>query len=182
MEMNRCFAVFGGGCFWCTEAVFEMLHGVLSVVPGYAGGSTIRPTYEDVCSGETGHAEVIRMEYDPTVISYDDLLTVFFASHDPTTLNRQGNDVGTAYRSIILTTSDEQKRQAEATINTLNQYGKRVVTEVVPLEVFYEAEAYHHHYFQTHPDQAYCQFVINPKYEKVKARFQSLMKSSYEKK
>lgn len=182
MQKNTQVAVFGGGCFWCTEAVFEMLRGVLSVAPGYAGGTTKNPTYEDVCSGETGHAEVIRIEFDPSMISYDDLLTVFFASHDPTTLNRQGNDIGTAYRSIILTTSEEQKEQADAVIKKLNEDGKRVVTEVAPLETFYEAEAYHHHYFQTHPDQAYCQLVINPKYEKVKEKFQSLMKSPYEKK
>lgn len=182
MQKNTQVAVFGGGCFWCTEAVFEMLRGVLSVAPGYAGGTTKNPTYEDVCSGETGHAEVIRIEFDPSMISYDDLLTVFFASHDPTTLNRQGNDIGTAYRSIILTTSEEQKEQADAVIKKLNEDGKRVVTEVAPLETFYEAEAYHHHYFQTHPDQAYCQLVINPKYEKVKEKFQSLMKPSYEKK
>lgn len=177
MQKNTQVAVFGGGCFWCTEAVFEMLRGVLSVAPGYAGGTTKNPTYEDVCSGETGHAEVIRIEFDPSMISYDDLLTVFFASHDPTTLNRQGNDIGTAYRSIILTTSEEQKEQADAVIKKLNEDGKRVVTEVAPLETFYEAEAYHHHYFQTHPDQAYCQLVINPKYEKVKEKFQSLIKS-----
>ena len=177
MQKNTQVAVFGGGCFWCTEAVFEMLRGVLSVAPGYVGGTTKNPTYEDVCSGETGHAEVIRIEFDPSMISYDDLLTVFFASHDPTTLNRQGNDIGTAYRSIILTTSEEQKEQADAVIKKLNEDGKRVVTEVAPLETFYEAEAYHHHYFQTHPDQAYCQLVINPKYEKVKEKFQSLIKS-----
>lgn len=172
--------VFGGGCFWCTEAVFEMLRGVISVAPGYAGGHTKNPTYDEVCSGETGHAEVIRVEFDPLIISYNDLLTIFFASHDPTTLNRQGNDIGTAYRSIILYTSEEQKEKAEAYVKSLNADGKKVVTEVVPLEKFNEAEAYHHHYFQTHPDQAYCQFVINPKYEKVKAKFQSLMKDHYE--
>ncbi len=170
-------AVFGGGCFWCIEAVFEQLKGVMSVVPGYAGGQTVNPTYEQVCDGDTGHAEVLRIEFDASKISYRDLLTVFFAAHNPTTLNRQGNDVGTQYRSIILTTNDEQKREAREFIDQLNVDGKdNVVTEVVPLETFYEAEAYHHHYFQNHPDQAYCQFVINPKLEKVKERFGQLMR------
>ena len=170
--------MFGGGCFWCTEAVFESLRGVSSVMPGYAGGQTINPNYEQVCSGETGHAEVIRVEFDPSIISYEDLLTVFFASHNPTTKNRQGNDVGTQYRSIILTTSDEQRDQAQAFIKKLDEgspAGEKVVTEIEPLETFYEAEAYHHHYFQSHPDQAYCQFVINPKREKVRAHFRKLM-------
>ncbi len=172
-------AVFGSGCFWCSEAVFESLRGVQSVMPGYAGGNTDHPTYESVCSGETGHAEVIRIEFDPSKISYTDLLTVFFASHDPTSLNRQGNDIGTEYRSIILYTDETQKQQAEAFIKTLNEgdaQGLPVVTEVVPLLVFYEAEPYHHHYFLNNPDQAYCQFVINPKLEKVKKRFHELLK------
>lgn len=169
-------AVFGGGCFWCTEAVFEQLKGVQSVMPGYAGGTTPNPTYESVCSGTTGHAEVLRVEFDPGVITYEDLLTVFFAAHDPTTLNRQGNDVGTQYRSIILTTTDEQRQVAEAFIKKLDEDGPKVVTEVKPLEVFHEAEAYHHHYFQTHPDQAYCQLIINPKLEKVKKKFEQLFK------
>lgn len=172
-------AIFGGGCFWCTEAVFEALKGVHSVMPGYAGGESAHPTYESVCAGETGHAEVIRIEFDPKIISYEDLLTVFFASHDPTTLNRQGNDVGTQYRSIILTTNEQQYAQAEAFIAKLNEGdGKKIVTELVPLNVFYPAEAYHHHYFQTHPEAAYCQLVINPKYEKVKHRFQALFNPS----
>ncbi len=170
-------AIFGGGCFWCIEAVFEQLKGVVSVMPGYAGGETDAPTYDAVCSGETGHAEVLRIEYDPSVISYHDLLTVFFAAHNPTTLNRQGNDIGTQYRSIILFTTEQQKEEATAFIKHLNEGDLRntVVTEVVPLETFYEAEAYHHHYFQNHPDQAYCQFVINPKLEKVRERFRQLM-------
>lgn len=173
-------AIFGGGCFWCIEAVFEQLKGVVSVMPGYAGGQTPKPTYDAVCSGETGHAEVLRVEYDPAIISYKDLLTVFFASHNPTTLNRQGNDVGTQYRSIILYTTEEQKSETLAFIKELNEGDLKnaVVTEVVPLETFYEAEAYHHHYFLTHPEQAYCQFVINPKLEKVRERFSQLMQSS----
>lgn len=173
-------AIFGGGCFWCIEAVFEQLKGVVSVMPGYAGGHTPKPTYKAVCSGETGHAEVLRIEYDPSVISYNDLLTVFFAAHNPTTLNRQGNDIGTQYRSIILYTTEEQKSETLAFIKELNEGDLKnaVVTEVVPLETFYEAEAYHHHYFLTHPEQAYCQFVINPKLEKVRERFSQLMQSS----
>lgn len=180
MSSTNQIAIFGGGCFWCTEAVFEQLKGVTSVMPGYAGGQTPNPTYEHICAGDTGHAEVLRIEYDPAVISFKDLLTVFFAAHNPTTLNRQGNDVGTQYRSIILYTSNEQKQEAETFIQTLNGDGAtgKVVTEVVPLETFYEAEAYHHHYFQNHPDQAYCQFVINPKLEKVKERFGQLMRQA----
>jgi peptide-methionine (S)-S-oxide reductase len=176
MTIGNQFAVFGGGCFWCTEAVFEQLNGVLSVMPGYAGGTSPNPTYESVCSGQTGHAEVLRIEFDPSVISYEDLLTVFFASHDPTTLNRQGNDVGTQYRSIILTASDEQRETAEKFIASLDTDGPKVVTEIKPLETFHEAEAYHHHYFQTHPEQAYCQMIINPKLEKVKKKFEELFK------
>lgn len=171
-------AIFGGGCFWCTEAVFESLRGVTSVMPGYAGGASPNPTYEQVCTGNTGHAEVIKVEFDPEVISYEDLLHVFFAAHDPTTLNRQGNDIGTQYRSIILATSQEQQHQAMEFIKKLNANPneKPAVTEVIPLEVFYAAEAYHHHYFVSHPDKAYCQFVINPKLEKVRHRFTQLMK------
>lgn len=169
-------AIFGGGCFWCTEAVFESLRGVTSVMPGYAGGSRPKPSYDDVCTGETGHAEVIRVEFDPSIISYADLLTVFFAAHDPTTLNRQGNDVGTQYRSIILYTTDAQKTEAEAFIVKLNKDGMKVVTEVVPLNNnFFEAEDYHHHYFLNNPDKAYCQLIINPKLEKVRKRFSQLM-------
>lgn len=170
-------AIFGGGCFWCTEAVFERLRGVTAVAPGYAGGFTVHPSYEDVCTGETGHAEVIRVTFDPEVISYEDLLTVFFAVHDPTSLNKQGNDVGTQYRSIIITTTDEQAEAVQRMIADLNAQGKKVVTEVVPVAEnrFFEAEAYHHHYFETHPDQAYCQIVINPKLEKLKARFSQLL-------
>ncbi|MBP6946017.1 peptide-methionine (S)-S-oxide reductase MsrA [Patescibacteria group bacterium] len=179
MSSTTQIAIFGGGCFWCIEAVFEQLKGVVSVMPGYAGGQTQKPTYDAVCSGETGHAEVLRIEYDPAIISYNDLLTVFFAAHNPTTLNRQGNDVGTQYRSIILYTTEEQKSETLAFIKDLNEGDLKnaVVTEVVPLETFYEAEAYHHHYFLTHPEQAYCQFVINPKLEKVRERFSQLMQS-----
>ena len=146
MDQKTEIAVFGGGCFWCTEAVFAQLKGVVSVMPGYAGGTTANPTYEQVCSGNTGHAEVTRVEYDPARISYNDLLAVFFATHDPTSLNRQGADVGTEYRSAIFYTTDDQKRAAESLIEQLNgsdSAGKRIVTEVVPLSAFYAAENYH---------------------------------------
>ncbi len=171
-------AVFGGGCFWCTEAVFKMMKGVSAVAPGYAGGTTKHPTYEEVCMGDTGHAEVIRIEYDPTAVKYEDLLTVFFGSHDPTTLNRQGNDVGTQYRSVIFYTTSEQKAKAEtfiAGINASSKLGKPVVTEVVPLDVFYPAENYHKDYFAKNPNNSYCALVINPKLEKVQKQFASLL-------
>ncbi len=172
-------AVFGGGCFWCTEAVFKMLRGVSSVLPGYAGGGIENPTYEQVSGGKTGHAEVIRIEFDPTQIRLQDLLTVLFASHDPTTLNRQGNDVGTQYRSVIFYTTPEQKKTAEDFINELNtssKEGKTVVTELAPLTTFYEAENYHKDYFATHPDNPYCELVINPKLQKVQEKFAELLK------
>jgi peptide-methionine (S)-S-oxide reductase len=174
-------AIFGGGCFWCTEAVFKMLKGVVSVVPGYAGGTKSNPTYDEVCSGLTGHAEVTRIEYDPNQVSFRTLMTVFFATHDPTTLNRQGNDVGTQYRSIILYTRPAQKEEAEAfirEIETSTKEGNRVVTEVKPLTMFYEAENYHHDYFAHHPDKAYCQLVVSPKVEKVQKEFAELLKNN----
>jgi peptide-methionine (S)-S-oxide reductase len=173
-------AVFGGGCFWCTEAVFDRLRGVLSVIPGYAGGSVANPTYEQVCSGRTGHAEAIRIEYDPAQISYRDLLTVFFATHDPTTLNRQGNDVGTQYRSVVLYSDEEQKHQTEAFIKELtdsNAFSGPIVTTLEPLEVFYPAEDYHHKYYDQNPYQPYCQYTIPPKLKKLKQRFAELLKS-----
>jgi peptide-methionine (S)-S-oxide reductase len=177
---NKQVAVFGGGCFWCTEAVFDELSGVVSVMPGYAGGRTKNPTYEEVCGGETGHAEVIRIEFDPGKIGYKDLLTVFFATHDPTTLNRQGNDVGTQYRSTILYADEEQKRQAEEFIKELNDgkaFGKPVVTTVEQLGEFYEAEDYHHKYYARNPYQPYCQFMIPPKLQKLHKQFTGLLKS-----
>ena len=167
-------AVVGGGCFWCTEAVFAQLEGVVSVVPGYAGGHAPDPTYYQVCSGKTGHAEVTRIQFDPDQITYKDVLKVFFASHDPTTLNRQGADQGTQYRSIILYASDEQREQAEAFIRDLDQSGSLggpVVTEVVPLERFYEAEPEHQQYYLENPGSMYCQIVIRPKVEKVRKEF-----------
>lgn len=180
MKQNHEVAVFGGGCFWCTEAVFDELNGVISVMPGYAGGSLKNPTYDDVCDGRTGHAEAIRIEFDPSAISYRDLLTVFFATHDPTTPNRQGNDVGTQYRSIVLYASAEQQKQAEGLIQELNNssaFGKPVVTEVKPLGEFYEAEAYHRKYFANNSYQPYCQFIISPKLQKLHKQFAELLKS-----
>ena len=171
--------VLGGGCFWCTEAVFSMLKGVVAVTPGYAGGATVDPTYEEVSSGATGHAEVIRIEYDLSLVSVRDLLAVFFATHDPTTPDRQGSDVGTQYRSVIFYTTEAQKAAAEAYIAALNASsadGATIVTDVAPLAEFYEAEAYHKDYFKTHPEQAYCQIVINPKLEKAKKEFAALIR------
>lgn len=172
-------AVFGGGCFWCTEAVFSMLKGVSAVEPGYAGGHTEQPTYAAVCGGATGHAEVIRVTYDPAIISYRDLLTVFFASHDPTTLNRQGNDVGTQYRSIILTTTTKQQEEAQAFLDELNaahEEGDPIVTEVAPLRGFFEAEQEHKDYYARNSTAGYCQVVINPKLAKVQKEFARLLK------
>ena len=172
-------ATLGGGCFWCLEAVFDLVNGVLSVVPGYAGGHTKSPTYEIVCQGITGHAEVIQIEYDPSIISYRELLEIFFEIHDPTTLNRQGHDVGPQYRSIILYHDQNQREIAETMIKELNSSGKwsdPIVTEVVPLDHFTPAEEYHHKYFQKHPEQGYCQFVIAPKVRKFQHKFTSLIK------
>lgn len=171
-------AVFGGGCFWCTEAVFKMMKGVTSVLPGYSGGTTKNPTYDQVSGGKTGHAEVIRLEYDPSQVKYRDLLTVFFGSHDPTTKDRQGNDVGTEYRSVIFYTTDDQKKIADEfikEINDSNEHGAPVVTELEPLKEFYEAENYHKDYFATHPDNPYCEVIINPKLEKVQKKFADLL-------
>ena len=171
-------AVFGGGCFWCTEAVFKMLKGVSVVKPGYSGGSEKDANYQRVSTGATKHAEVTYVEYDPQQISYRDLLTVFFASHDPTTVNRQGNDVGPQYRSVIFYSSEEQKGEAESFIKEINASspsGESAVTELEPLEAFYEAEDYHKNYFETHKDAAYCQLIINPKLMKVEKQFANLL-------
>jgi len=176
--MKNEIAVFGGGCFWCTEAVFKMLRGVISVLPGYAGGTTKNPTYESVSSGNTGHAEVIHIEFDPSQVKYEDLLTVFFASHDPTTVNRQGHDIGTQYRSIILYTTPEQKDKAEkfiADINSSNSMGKPAVTEVKQLEEFCVAEDYHKNYYARNSGAGYCELVIQPKLEKVQEKFAALI-------
>ncbi len=172
--------VFGGGCFWCTEAVFQMLKGVQTVEPGYAGGATPNPTYEAICTGRTGHAEVIKIEYDPREVRLRDLLTVFFATHDPSSRNRQGNDVGTQYRSAVFYTTEEQKAETEKMIREIDASspeGGPVATEVAPLEKFYPAEDYHKNYFEKNPDRAYCQIVVNPKVEKIQEKFAELLKS-----
>ena len=162
-------ATFGAGCFWCTEAVFQTLKGVSNVQSGYMGGETENPTYEEVCSGTTGHAEVIQMDYDPQLVSFDELLLVFFKTHNPTTLNRQGNDIGTQYRSIIFYHDQEQKEKANAMIDELTKglvFDSPIVTEVVPVSVFYKAENYHQNYFNQNSGQSYCVFVIQPKLAK----------------
>jgi len=163
-------AILAGGCFWCLEAVFDDLRGVHSVESGYAGGHVEKPSYHQVCSGSTGHAEVVRIEFDPAVISYRDLLDVFFTIHDPTTLNRQGADVGTQYRSAIFYTSPDQQRIAEETIAELERTGvwNGIVTEVVPATEFWPAESYHRDYYRRNPDQAYCRVVIAPKIAKLR--------------
>ncbi len=174
-------AVFGGGCFWCTEAVFNQVKGVTSVMPGYAGGTKERPTYEQVCNGTTGHAEVIKVEFDPTQVSYRDLLGVFFGTHNPTTVDRQGADVGEQYRSVILTMSEEQARIAREFIDELNtsgDFGVPIVTKVEPLKNFYEAEEYHRNYYARNSDAGYCQAVISPKLAKFRATYAHLLKAT----
>jgi peptide-methionine (S)-S-oxide reductase len=160
-------ATLGGGCFWCTEALFQMLPGVKSVTSGYAGGTKENPTYKEVCRGDTGHAEVIQIEYDPKVISYEKLLEAFWEAHDPTTRNRQGNDSGKQYRSIILYGSEAQRAAAEKSkADAQKALGKPIVTEIVPLKQFYKAEGYHQDYYRDNPNQPYCRMVIRPKVEK----------------
>ncbi len=162
-------ATLGGGCFWCTEAVLQRIEGVLSVVPGYAGGSTPNPTYEEVCTGDTGHAEVIQVSFDPHLISYDEILDIFWQAHDPTTLNRQGEDTGTQYRSIILYADDEQKAAAEKSkIRAQAKFRDPIVTEIKPLETFWKAEDYHQNYYNTHGSAGYCRMVISPKLKKLR--------------
>ena len=171
--------IFANGCFWCTEAVFQRLEGVVDVRPGYTGGHIKNPAYREVCSGRTGHAEAIAIAYDPEVISYQTLLEVFFATHDPTTLNRQGNDVGTQYRSGIFYSEDSEREQAEAFIQLLTErrvFRDPIVTEVTPLDVFYEAEEVHHNYYNDNKDQPYCQFVVAPKIEKIKEFYSDKLK------
>lgn len=173
---------FGGGCFWCTEAIFQRLKGVESVVPGYAGGQKEDPTYEEVSSGTTGHAEVIQVEFDPAVLPYKQLLEVFFKLHDPTLVNRQGPDVGTAYRSIIFAHSEEQKKVAQDLIEELDasgEYKKKIVTEVVPFTKFYKAENYHENYYNSNRGSGYCLAVIDPKITKLYKEFGNLTKSEH---
>lgn len=178
--MEKETAVFGGGCFWCTEAVFKMLRGVLSVEPGYAGGHTSNPTYYEVSSGNTGHAEVIKITYNPSLVSFHTLLTVFFATHDATQLNRQGNDVGTQYRSVVLATTPSQETEVRTFIKELNDStaaGDPVVTEVAPFTVFYPAEQEHLDYYARNKSQGYCQLIIAPKLAKVQKEFASLLQT-----
>jgi peptide-methionine (S)-S-oxide reductase len=171
-------ATFGGGCFWCTEAAMTELAGVSAVTSGYAGGDTENPTYKEVCSGSTGHAEVVQVEYDPDVIGYDELLEVFFATHDPTQLNRQGPDVGTQYRSIVLYHDEDQREQAAAYIAALDEeYDDDVVTELTALETFYPAEEYHQDYFEKNPNDAYCRMHARPKVEKVREKFRDKLRA-----
>ncbi|MBK9096658.1 MAG: peptide-methionine (S)-S-oxide reductase MsrA [bacterium] len=172
-------ATFGSGCFWCTEALFENLNGVQSVVSGYAGGHVLNPTYEEVCTGTTGHAEVTQITYDPSLISYDELLEVFWKTHDPTTLNRQGNDVGPQYRSVIFYHNEEQKQLAEKYKEELDKSGawdKPLVTEIAPLSNYFPAENYHQDYYNNNPNQGYCAFVIAPKLEKFRKVFKDKLK------
>ncbi len=173
-------AVFGGGCFWCLDAVFRNVKGVRNVTCGYAGGRRANPTYEQVCSGVTGHAEVVEIDYDENVISYDDLLEIFFNIHDPTQLNRQGNDIGTQYRSIILYLDENQKQKALKKIEELKNKGINVVTEVKPLEIFYPAEDYHQNYFYNNPQNPYCSYVIAPKLKKFFEKFDKIVKKGGE--
>lgn len=171
-------AVFAGGCFWCTEASFQDLKGVISAVPGYAGGHTQQPSYQQVTSGATGHAEVVKVEFNPSVITYDDLLKVFFTVHDPTTRNRQGDDIGSQYRSMILYTNDAQKKSAQDFIAKINpEFDGRIVTEVEQLSDLYEAEDYHHDYFKKNPNAGYCQAIISPKVAKLRKKFAELVKN-----
>lgn len=171
--------VLGGGCFWCIEAVFKQLKGVQSVLPGYAGGERPDPTYEQVCSQATGHAEVVQVTFDEVVIPFEIVLEIFFSVHDPTTPNRQGHDVGEQYRSVIFFTTPEQESVIKNKINQLEQekfFTDPIVTQVLPLDKFYEAEDYHHDYFAKNPDQTYCQVVINPKLKKFKDKWKSLIR------
>lgn len=172
-------AVLGGGCFWCLDAAFSRIQGVESVVAGYSGGNVSNPTYEQVSSGSTGHAEVVKITYDPKIISYEDLLHIFFVIHDPTTLNRQGSDIGPQYRSIIFYLNEKQDKISENVIGELDKeqiYNDPIVTESVPLEKFYPAEDYHQKYFEKNPDQAYCQIIIAPKLSKLREKYGKLFK------
>lgn len=174
-------ATFASGCFWCTEAIFERVKGVYSIESGYCGGSIENPTYKEVSNGNTGHAETIQLKFDPSVISYDELLEIFWKTHDPTTLNKQGADVGTQYRSAVFYHSDDQKQKAEYYKNELNKAGlweDQVVTEIVPFKKFYKAEDYHQDYYENNSNQSYCAFVITPKVEKFEKIFKNKLKKN----
>ena len=178
-EENAEFAVLGGGCFWCVEAVFEEVAGITALTSGYSGGRTVNPNYYEVCSEKTGHAEVVKLEFDPTRITFPEILEIFFATHDPTTLNRQGADRGARYRSVVLHTSESQRDQAVDFIKALDASGTEtgpVVTEVVPFEEFYPAEREHQLFYQNNPGSMYCQIVINPKVAKVRQKFTSKLR------
>lgn len=170
-------ALFGGGCFWCVEAIFLQLQGVEKVVSGYAGGHTKNPSYDDICRGDTQHAEVILVDFDESQLSFKQLLDVFFTTHDPTTLNRQGNDVGTQYRSVIYYLNPEQQQQAQHTIEQLKAENLNIVTELSPAPQFYPAEEYHQNFFARNPTQGYCNFSIPPKLMKLRSKFQHLLKA-----
>ena len=181
MSNRHAIATFGAGCFWCVEAVFQQLRGVERVVSGYAGGKVEKPTYPQVCSGTTGHAEAVQITFDPEVISFEDLLEVFWRTHDPTTLNRQGADVGTQYRSVIFYHDDGQRAAAEESKRAAQAAGlwpDPIVTEIVPFTVFYEAEGYHQNYYRANPGQTYCRLVIDPKIRKFHKDFQAKLKES----
>lgn len=172
-------ATFGSGCFWCTEAIFERVNGVISVVSGYSGGHVVNPTYKEVCDGTTGHAECTQITFDSSIISYDELLEIFWKTHDPTTLNRQGNDVGTQYRSAIFYHNEEQKQKADYYKQKLTDekiWDKPIVTEITKFEKFYPAEDYHQEYYENNPNQGYCAFVITPKVEKFEKIFKDKLK------
>jgi len=180
-EQNSKFeiATFGTGCFWCTEAIFERVNGVSTVVSGYSGGSVDNPTYKEVCDGTTGHAECTQITFDPAIVTYDELLEIFWKTHDPTTLNKQGNDVGTQYRSVVFYHNDEQKQKAEYYKNKLSEdkiWDKPIVTEITRFEKFYPAEDYHQEYYENNPNQGYCAYVITPKVEKFEKIFKDKLK------
>lgn len=172
----------GGGCFWCTEAVYSELDGIIEIKPGYSGGHIKNPAYKEVCTGRTGHAEVVQITFDPEIVSFSEILEVFFMTHDPTTLNRQGNDVGTQYRSAIFYHSEEQRETAEKVIQIFRQenvYDQPIVTEIIPFSNFYRAEDYHFNYFERNKNQPYCQFVIAPKMEKFRKIFKDKLSENF---
>lgn len=179
-ESNLQKATLGGGCFWCLEAVYQQVRGVIHVESGYAGGQILNPDYDSVCTGKTGHAEVVRVEFNAGVISYRTILDIFFAIHDPTTLNRQGNDIGSQYRSVIYAHDHQQRMIAQEVIQQLtkdNIFDQPIVTELADLPTYYKAEEYHQNYFNDHPDQGYCAFVVSPKVSKFRKQFSELLNS-----
>ena len=179
-SQNTEVAIFGGGCFWCTEAIFKSLKGIVSVMPGYTGGMIGNPTYEQVSAGNSGHIESVKIEYNPSLITYNDLLTVFFNTHDPTTPNQQGNDIGPQYQSAIFYQNEEQRKQAVdfvAELNAKKAFDRPVITEIRPSDIFYEAEDYHKEYYEHHKDAPYCQLIIEPKLEKLRSHFAELLGS-----